>query len=86
MLTTMYDPCEVEVCHKLGCSSYIVKPVDFAKFAEVLSRLARSEILAAGRWLSRQPCRNATTKIKNSHWFVADSSKTTLITRSWHCE
>lgn len=39
MLTTMDDPREVEVCHNLGCSSYIVKPVDFAKFAEVLSRL-----------------------------------------------
>ena len=39
MLTTMDDPCDVEVCHKLGCSNYIVKPVDFDKFAEVLSRL-----------------------------------------------
>ena len=39
MLTTMDDPREVEVCHNLGCSNYIVKPVDFAKFAEVLSRL-----------------------------------------------
>ena len=39
MLTTMDDPREVELCHNLGCSSYIVKPVDFAKFAEVLSRL-----------------------------------------------
>ena len=39
MLTTMDDPREVEVCHNLGCSNYIVKPVHFDKFAEVLSRL-----------------------------------------------
>ena len=39
MLTTTDDPREVEVCHNLGCSNYIVKPVDFDKFAEVLSRL-----------------------------------------------
>jgi CheY-like chemotaxis protein len=39
MLTTMDDPREVEVCHNLGCSNYIVKPVEFDKFAEVLSRL-----------------------------------------------
>ena len=39
MLTTMDDPREVEVCHDLGCSNYIVKPVEFDKFAEVLSRL-----------------------------------------------
>ena len=39
MLTTMDDPRDVEVCHNLGCSHYIVKPVDFDKFAEVLSRL-----------------------------------------------
>lgn len=39
MLTTMDDPREVGVCHDLGCSNYIVKPVDFDKFAEVLSRL-----------------------------------------------
>ena len=39
MLTTTDDPREVEVCHNLGCSNYIVKPVDFNKFAEVLSRL-----------------------------------------------
>ena len=39
MLTTMDDPHEVEVCHSLGCSNYIVKPVEFDKFAEVLNRL-----------------------------------------------
>ena len=39
MLTTTDDPREVEVCHSLGCSHYIVKPVEYAKFAEVLSQL-----------------------------------------------
>ena len=39
MLTTTDDPREVEVCHSLGCSHYIVKPVEYDKFAEVLSRL-----------------------------------------------
>ena len=39
MLTTTDDPREIEVCRSLGCSHYIVKPVEYDKFAEVLSRL-----------------------------------------------
>jgi CheY-like chemotaxis protein len=39
MLTTMDDPREVEACHKLGCSHYIVKPVEYDKFSEVLGQL-----------------------------------------------
>jgi CheY-like chemotaxis protein len=39
MLTTMDDPREVESCHDLGCSHYIVKPVEYDKFSEVLSQL-----------------------------------------------
>jgi CheY-like chemotaxis protein len=39
MLTTMDDPREVEACHQLGCSHYIVKPVAYDKFAEVLRQL-----------------------------------------------
>jgi len=39
MLTTTDDPREVQQCYKLGCSVYITKPVDFAKFAETLRRL-----------------------------------------------
>ena len=39
MLTTMDDPREVEVCHSLGCSHYIVKPVEYDKFAAVLTQL-----------------------------------------------
>lgn len=39
MLTTTDDPREVEECYKIGCSIYITKPVDFAKFSETLKRL-----------------------------------------------
>ncbi len=39
MLTTTDDPREVERCHALGCSNYIVKPVDYEKFAEVIKQL-----------------------------------------------
>lgn len=38
MLTTTDDPREVERCHALGCNSYIVKPVDYEKFAEAVTR------------------------------------------------
>jgi CheY-like chemotaxis protein len=39
MLTTTDDPREVERCHELGCNSYIVKPVDYEKFAEAIKNL-----------------------------------------------
>ena len=39
MLTTTDDPREVERCHTLGCNSYIVKPVDYDKFAEAITNL-----------------------------------------------
>ena len=39
MLTTTYDPREVEACYKLGCNIYITKPIDFNKFTEILTRL-----------------------------------------------
>jgi CheY-like chemotaxis protein len=39
MLTTTDDPREVERCHTLGCNSYIVKPVDYDKFAEAIKNL-----------------------------------------------
>ena len=39
MLTTTDDPREVERCHELGCSNYIVKPVDYEKFAEAIASL-----------------------------------------------
>ncbi len=39
MLTTTDDPREVQRCHELGCNSYIVKPVDYEKFAEAIKQL-----------------------------------------------
>jgi DNA-binding NarL/FixJ family response regulator len=39
MLTTTDDPREVERCHELGCNNYIVKPVDYDKFAEAIKQL-----------------------------------------------
>jgi CheY-like chemotaxis protein len=39
MLTTTDDPREVERCHALGCSTYIVKPVVYDKFAEAINRM-----------------------------------------------
>jgi CheY-like chemotaxis protein len=39
MLTTTDDPREVARCHELGCSNYIVKPVDYEKFTEAIKRL-----------------------------------------------
>ncbi len=39
MLTTTDDPREVVRCHQLGCNNYIVKPVDYDKFAEAVKQL-----------------------------------------------
>lgn len=39
MLTTTDDPREVARCHALGCSNYIVKPVDYEKFSEAIKQL-----------------------------------------------
>jgi CheY-like chemotaxis protein len=39
MLTTTDDPREVDRCHSIGCASYIVKPVDYDKFAESIKGL-----------------------------------------------
>lgn len=39
MLTTTDDPREVERCHGLGCSNYVVKPVDYDKFSEAIRQV-----------------------------------------------
>ncbi len=39
MLTTTDDPREVERCHEIGCSHYIVKPVDYDGFAQAIGQL-----------------------------------------------
>lgn len=38
MLTTTDDPREVERCHALGCSHYVVKPVDYDKFSDAIKQ------------------------------------------------
>ena len=39
MLTTTDDPRDIEKCHRLGCSNYIVKPVDYDNFANAIRQL-----------------------------------------------
>ena len=39
MLTTTDDPREIARCHDEGCNSYIVKPVDYDKFADAIKNL-----------------------------------------------
>jgi CheY-like chemotaxis protein len=39
MLTTTDDPRDVEECFRLGCNNYIAKPVDYAKFIEVIRQI-----------------------------------------------
>lgn len=39
MLTTTDDPREIKQCYELGCNCYITKPVDYQRFAEVMTRL-----------------------------------------------
>ncbi len=39
MLTTSDNPKEIEECHKLGCSNYIPKPVEYERFATAIRQL-----------------------------------------------
>ena len=39
MLTTTDDPREMERCYQLGCSVYVIKPVEYADFIEAVKRL-----------------------------------------------
>lgn len=41
MLTTTDDPAEVERCHLLGCSTYIVKPVDYERYVSAINKLGQ---------------------------------------------
>jgi CheY-like chemotaxis protein len=45
MLTTTDDPREVERCHLLGCSNYIVKPVDYESYASAVNNLGHFILL-----------------------------------------
>jgi len=39
IVTTTDDPREIEHCHRLGCSTYVSKPVDYEKFVEAVRRI-----------------------------------------------
>ncbi|MCF6149395.1 MAG: response regulator [Candidatus Kuenenia sp.] len=39
MVTTTDDPREVDNCHKLGCSTYITKPIHYEKFTDAIRKL-----------------------------------------------
>jgi CheY-like chemotaxis protein len=39
MLTTTDDPRDIERCHDLGCSNYVIKPVDYDKFILAVKNL-----------------------------------------------
>ncbi len=39
MLTTTDDPEDIDLCHKLGCSSYVVKPIQYDQFASAVKKM-----------------------------------------------
>ena|SRR5688500_8257612 len=39
VLTTSREDCDIAEAYKLGCNSYIVKPVEFDKFMDVASKI-----------------------------------------------
>lgn len=39
MLTTTDDPEEVDLCHSLGCSMYIAKPVEYDDFTHMIRKM-----------------------------------------------
>ena len=39
ILTTTNDPAEVEHCYRLGCSIYIVKPVEYDDFVDAIRKV-----------------------------------------------
>ncbi len=55
MLTTTEDPREVARCHELGCNNYIVKPVDYDKFAETIKAMGMFISLVLVPELNAQP-------------------------------
>lgn len=47
VMTTTDDPAEIERCYELGAAAYLVKPLDYGVFGEMVRRLA--EFLASIR-------------------------------------
>ena len=41
MITTSDDPKEIEHCYELGCSNYIIKPVNYEKFNDTFKHLGQ---------------------------------------------
>ncbi len=39
MLTTTDDPKEVRKCHELGCSTYVVKPIEYSDFCDTVEKI-----------------------------------------------
>ncbi len=39
MVTSVYDPADIQRCQDLGCNSYIAKPVEYEKFVEAVTTL-----------------------------------------------
>jgi CheY-like chemotaxis protein len=39
MLTTTDDPDDIDLCHKLGCSGYVVKPIQYEQFASAVKNM-----------------------------------------------
>lgn len=40
VLTSSKEPCDIEMCYKLGANAYVVKPVQFAEFGEKVRVIA----------------------------------------------
>jgi CheY-like chemotaxis protein len=38
MVTTTDDPMEVDHCHRLGCSLYLVKPIEYESFTDAIQK------------------------------------------------
>ena len=38
IITTTDDPHEIEKCYKLGCNSYMVKPIEYKNFVEAFNQ------------------------------------------------
>lgn len=39
MVTTTDDQREVDLCHALGCSSYLTKPIEYERFVQAIQQL-----------------------------------------------
>lgn len=39
MLTTTDDPREVQTCYTLGCSTYVVKPIEYTEFCRTVEKI-----------------------------------------------